>query len=116
QQKEIRTYRLDRIHSQVSSGNKNNMFSIPSALPDPQTQPHERALINVRKGSGFALRNIATSISSGDEWDDVEIPIINSTWLVRTILWHGDDVRVIEPSWLRHQVLNSLKEMRNLYA
>lgn len=112
----LRTYRLDRITSEVTSSKKSNLFTAPASLPEPQSQAHESAIVNVRKGSGFQLRNIATSVTAGDEWDELEIPIINPAWIVRTILWHGDDVYVSAPSWLRSQIIDSLKEMRALHG
>ncbi len=115
-QEEMRTFRLDRIASEVSVGKKGNLFTPPDLLPDTQAQAHETALIKVRKGSGYQLRNIAANVKPGDEWDELEVPIINPSWILRTVLWHGDDVEVFAPSWLRSQVVDSLRELRALHG
>jgi predicted DNA-binding transcriptional regulator YafY len=58
---------------------------------------------------------LATIVHSGDDWDDwddVSIPILSASWLLRLILWHRDDVIVVKPATLRKDVLASLIDLQ----
>jgi len=109
-------FRLDRIESEVQVGKKGDRFSPPSTLESLDDQIHERAVLKVRKGSALQLRALAIDTVVGDEWDQIEIAVINRSWLRRIILWHRDDVVAISPSWLRLDVIDSLKRMQALHG
>jgi predicted DNA-binding transcriptional regulator YafY len=55
-------------------------------------------------------------IESGEEWDEIQLSILDESWLVRKILWHRDDVVVLEPRALRERVIASLTELRALHG
>jgi predicted DNA-binding transcriptional regulator YafY len=112
-----RTFRLDRIVSEVALDKKSNAFKIPDQTPQfTEDETQEVALLRVRKNRGHQLRSLGKLLESGDEWDDISLPIVDASWLVRTILWHRDDVIAIEPAALRNSVLDSLKELRALHG
>ena len=112
-----RTFRLDRIVSEVALDKKSNTFKIPNQIPQfTEDEAQEVALLRIRKNRGHQLRSLGKLLESGDEWDDVSLPIVDASWLVRTILWHRDDVIAIEPAVLRNSVLESLKELRALHG
>ena len=69
------------------------------------------ALIDVRKGKGQALRNLALSIVDLGEWDQIRVPLFNSQSLAAEILWHGDDVFVQEPAELRELIVEQLQAL-----
>ena len=117
EKKSLRTFRLDRIVSEVSASKKNNTYVIPDEIPDQGGEEvREIARIRIRKNRGHQLRSYATVLESDEEWDEVSLPIVDANWLLRTILWHRDDVVLLEPSSLRKQLVQSLKELRVLHG
>lgn len=113
----VRTFRLDRIVSEVIVSKKSNTFEIPDQLADGiRDVSQEFALLRIRKNRGHQLRSLATVVETGDEWDEIRLPIVDSSWLLRSILWHRDDVVAVEPPALRNQVVESLKELRALHG
>ena len=113
----VRTFRLDRIVSEVIVSKKSNTFDIPDQLSDGiQDEAQEFALLRIRKNRGHQLRSLATVVETGEEWDEIRLPIVDSSWLLRSILWHRDDVVAVEPPALRDQVVDSLKELRALHG
>jgi proteasome accessory factor B len=113
----LRTFRLDRIVSEVSASKKSNTYVIPDEIPDQGAEEvREIARIRIRKNRGHQLRSYATVLESEEEWDEVSLPIVDANWLLRTILWHRDDVVLLEPSTLRKQIVQSLKELRVLHG
>ena len=113
----VRTFRLDRIVSEVTVSKKSNTFDIPDQLSDGiQDEAQEFALLRIRKNRGHQLRSLATVVETGEEWDEIRLPIVDSSWLLRSILWHRDDVVAVEPAALRDQVVESLKELRALHG
>ena len=112
-----RTFRLDRIVSEVSVSKKVNSYEIPDALPEQDTSEFtEQAILRVRKSRGHQLRSLSTLIDAGEEWDEITLPILDLSWLVRTILWHRDDVIALQPTALRTRVIDSLKELSSLHG
>ena len=113
----LRTFRLDRIVSEVSVSKKVNSFEIPDSIPDQSSdETRELAILRVRKRRGHQLRSLSNLIEAGEEWDEITLPIVDVSWLIRIILWHRDDVIVLEPSALRERVIDSLKELRALHG
>ena len=113
----IRTFRLDRMVSEVSVSKKVYTFDIPEPIPSQVgDEATDFALLRVRKNRGHQLRSLGTLHESEEEWDQVRLPIIDSSWLLRSILWHRDDVIVLKPTDLRERVIDSLKELRALHG
>jgi proteasome accessory factor B len=109
----LRTFRLDRIASEVSVGKKSNAYVIPETIPEQGAEEVEvSALLRIRKNRGHQLRSLATRVEAGDEWDEVSLPILDSSWLQRLILWHRDDVIVVEPLTLRKDVVDALTRLQ----
>lgn len=112
-----RTFRLDRIVSEVSVSKKENSFEIPDALPDQDMSDiTDQAVLHVRKNRGHQLRSLSTLIEAGEEWDEISLPILDLPWLVRSILWHRDDVIALQPASLRNRVIYLLKELSSLHG
>jgi len=113
----LRTFRVDRIISEATVSKKVNSFEIPDSIPDHSSdETREVAIIRVRKHRGHQLRSLATMTESGEEWDEIQLYILDESWLVRKILWHRDDVVVLEPRALRERVIASLTELRALHG
>lgn len=113
---EQRTFRLDRISGEVLVSKKSGSFNPPELIEEsnPEVQPQAKVLL--RKGRGHQIRAMANSITSGDEWDAVEIPIFSEPWLLSLLLWHRDDVVLLEPAYLRTKVIDLLHDLRVLYG
>ena len=113
----VRTFRLDRMVSEVSVSKKVKSFDTPETLPDQDTdETRDLAVLRVRKNRGYQLRSLAKLVEAGEEWDEITLPILDDSWLVRTILWHRDDVIALQPPALRKRVVDSLKELSSLHA
>jgi proteasome accessory factor B len=113
----LRTFRLDRIVSEVSVSKKVNTFDIPETITNHVAdESKDFALLRIRKNRGHQLRSLGTLLELGEEWDEIRLSIVDESWLVRTILWHRDDVIVLEPPTLRERVIHSLKDLRELHG
>ena len=113
----LRTFRLDRIISEVTIDKKGSAFDIPDQLPYTSAdEAKEIAILRIRKNRGRQLRSLSTLLKAGEEWDEISLPIVDASWLMRTILWHRDDVIALEPATLRKSVIDSLKELRVLHG
>jgi proteasome accessory factor B len=114
--KENRTFRLDRIQGDVTASKRSEMFTLPEQIGTFDYSQSALATLKVRKNRGFQLRNLASNSTESGEWDQIEIPIVNSSWLISSILWHLDDVEVVSPSELRSQVIANLMQMQALHV
>jgi proteasome accessory factor B len=113
----VRTFRLDRIVSEVSVSKKVKSFDAPETIPDQDTdETSELAVLRVRKNRGHQLRSLAKLVEAGEDWDEITLPILDDSWLVRTILWHRDDVIALQPPALKKRIVDSLKELGSLHA
>ena len=116
-----RTFRLDRIVSDVRVAKKANSYEIPGEIPGEisdhsSDEVKEFALLHIRKNRGSQLRSLGTLVGSNDDWDQIRLPIMDQSWVLRSILWHRDDVIVVEPGYLRERVISALHEMRELHG
>ena len=111
----IRTFRLDRVEGEIVVGKKNDSFEIPAGF-DLFSHLDEGisaklAIIDIRKGKAFALRKKALSVVEKGEWDQITIQYGDDSTFIDSLLWHLDDVVVIEPSELRESVVKILSSM-----
>ena len=111
----IRTFRLDRVEGEIVVGKKNDSFEIPAGF-DLFSHLDEGisaklATIDIRKGKAFALRKKALSVVEKGEWDQITIQYGDDATIIDSLLWHLDDVVVIEPSELRESVVKILSSM-----
>jgi len=112
---EIRTFKCDRIVGDVSVSKGSKMYEIPEEYI-PSTESEENAYeltaqLLVRKGRGSQLRNRASKIVTGEDFDAVDVPYSSENELLSLVLWHLDDVQVLAPSVLRDSVIKSLKNV-----
>lgn len=113
--RDIRVFRIDRIRDEVISHGKEKSFEIPQSFSvvEHLSPPAkiEIAIVQVRLGKAYSLRRNLTAISVGDEWETVHIPYSDEDSFLREILWHGDDVILIEPAQLRQRIIYTLTEI-----
>jgi proteasome accessory factor B len=109
---EVRTFRLDRIQGDMTSSKNKDPFEFPAEFELNEAEMGASstfALIDVRKGKGHSLRNLAISVVDLGEWDQIRVPLFNSHSLAAEILWHGDDVFVQEPAEFRDLIVEQLE-------
>jgi len=111
----IRTFRLDRVEGEIVVGKKSDSFEIPAGF-DLFSHLDEGisaklATLDIRKGKAFALRKKALSVVEKGEWDQITIQYGDDSTFIDSLLWHLDDVVVIEPSELRESVVKILSSM-----
>ena len=111
----IRTFRLDRVEGEIVAGKKTASFEIPAGF-DLFSHLDEGisaklATIDIRKGKAFVLRKKAISVVEKGEWDQITIRYGDESTFVDSLLWHLDDVVVIEPSELRESMVKILSSM-----
>lgn len=111
---EVRTFRLDRVQSSFELVKNSELFESPLANGTEallETPAGGLAIIDVRKGKGYALRSSAVSTQDLGEWDQIKVPINGMDAMTSQILWHGEDVFVQEPKGLRDRVVAQLEEL-----
>lgn len=111
---EVRTFRLDRVQGAITVRRNKESFEFPADFEIDQIDAASSirfAVVDVRKGKGHALRNLATSVQDLGEWDQIKIPIYTVEYLASQILWHGEDVFVHEPSDLRELIVDQLQAL-----
>lgn len=102
--KEIRLFRLDRFSSSVKDQGRAGAFEPPdrfamSELLKSQARSNFCRL-RLRTDKAHALRKFSTLISGQEDWDLVEFTYVNQEQLIRDVLWHRDDVEIVEPKEL----------------
>lgn len=114
---ETRTFRLDRIVSQVELVSKKDAFetepnfNVLAFLDSTLFEKREIAEVSIRMGRGHALRRDARVISSDDEFDLCQIPYSDESRFLDSILWHADDVIVHTPIQIREKVVERLQSL-----
>ena len=112
---EVRIFRLDRMSGRVEKSSPQENFEPPldfdfqKALKNSQS--NKLAILDVQKGKGQLIRNLATSMKDLGEWDRLEVPIVSMDHLRSLALWHGDDVLVHAPEELVEMIKTSLQEI-----
>lgn len=111
----IRTFRLDRVQGEIVLGKKMDVFTIPTGFDlfshVDEAVSQKIATVDVRKDKAFALRKQALSIIDKGEWDQIAIKYSDETTFLDSLLWHLDDVLVIEPLELRDSIIDVLRTM-----
>ena len=107
----IRLFKLSRFQGSVEISKKKNEFNIPTDfdvsqhLPKQDVEIIRRAVVEIRKDSGALLRRRGKQTAEGVEFDTYEIDYENERAFLREILWHGENIRLVEPQALKEQLL-----------
>jgi proteasome accessory factor B len=116
ERKAVRLFRLDRVVSEVKEQGRGSSYEIPENFSmheqlQARTRKHVAQLL-VRKGKAHQLRKHAQIDASQDEWDQLQYHYSDVKELVRDLLWHRDDVKVIEPTEVRESLLAALSSIQ----
>ena len=119
----LRSFRLDRISSDVEVDGKSATYEIPSdfALNDQMGASGNAsiALIYLRIGRAHSLRSSGKEIFSEKTipgWNLFELKYRDSERLIEELLWYGDDVVLQSPSDLREDLIRRLQAGVKLYG
>ena len=117
--KAVRTFRFDRVVTEIETKGKSGSYEIPQDFQMfAQSQEMEislQAILDVRKGKAFTLRKKALYVQDMGEWDRVTLAFNDEISFVDSILWHLDDVFVIEPQSLRAKVIAALDSLVKIH-
>jgi len=112
----VRLFRLDRVVSEVKEQGRGASYEIPEDFSmhdqlQSRTRKHVAQLL-VRKGKADRLRKHASVQESQDEWDSVKYQYSDLKDLIRDLLWHRDDVKVIGPTEVKESLMASLHSVQ----
>jgi proteasome accessory factor B len=112
----VRLFRLDRVVSEVKEQGRGASYAIPEDFSmhdqlQSRTRKHVAQLL-VRKGKADRLRKHASVLESQDEWDLVEYQYSDVKDLIRDLLWHRDDVKVVGPTEVKESLMASLHSVQ----
>ena len=116
---QMRTFRLDRIDGEISILKNGQAYDIPlgfdifASLTDKERA--NNATLDIRKGKAELLRKKAQSVTDKGEWDQITLNYSNERAFIDLVLWHGQDVLVIEPYTLRRSIIACLQEIVALH-
>jgi proteasome accessory factor B len=118
--REVRLFRLDRFSSTVKEQGRASSYEIPNdfSMSDLLKSQARNYLcrLKLRTDKAYSLRRFATDTSSEDDWDIVDYSYASVDQLLRDLLWHGDDVQLVEPNDLREKVSASLARIENTHG
>jgi predicted DNA-binding transcriptional regulator YafY len=72
--------------------------------------------LKLRTDKAYLLRRFATEISSEDDWDIVDYSYASIEQLIRDLLWHGDDVLIVEPAEIHEKVAATLSRVESAHG
>jgi proteasome accessory factor B len=112
---DIRTFRCDRVQGELKVPKKLNSYQIPADYKTDMSfndlTPDKKAILRIRKGRGAQIKMLASSLIDDGDFDTVQINYSSQIPLVQLILWHLDDVEVLEPMFLRDEIVKSLENL-----
>ena len=115
-----RTFRLDRFADEIKVHGKENSYEIPQDFEIgkslvPEATPRVATLL-LRKDKASQLRQRSQNLQEKGEWDQISIAYVDQESFVKEILWHLDDVQVLEPDNLRQEVIDALSKVVALHG
>lgn len=112
----LRSFRLDRIASDIQEEGKSGAYEIPDSfqLRDQMqdTDESRTAHIYIRTGRAITLRSRSTAtanVSTIPGWDLVTLTFRDRERLIEELLWYGDDVVLHSPQELRDELISRLE-------
>lgn len=115
----IKSFKLVRIEGEVDligekdAFEKPDNFNVGNFLKEKSNSVSLVSKLQVRKGAALSLRNKFTVKDLDSEWDLMDIPYTNEQELLEMVLWHGTDLKLIEPAALRQLLVANLKSFLN---
>lgn len=127
---QIRIYSLDRIMELEVDDNKN--FKMPKTF---SPEKYFEDCFGIVIGDGIDAETVKLKVSStqanyiravpfhhsqqeverNENFSIFELWLRPTSDLLREILWHGNDIEVLEPEWYRNEIANTIEEMNKKY-
>jgi proteasome accessory factor B len=102
-----RTFRLGRIHGNVTTVGKEGGYSIPQPLPEPSwgdTGTAHTAVVGLRPEAGHAIRRRGTIVGTERDWDLVEVQYRHADAIKDEVLALAGRARMVSPTPIAEQV------------
>ena len=116
----IRIFRFDRIDGDISKASKGKSYEIPKDFDLVAQLSGADSLLtsqlDIRKGKAHVLRHMATKVEDMGEWDRISISYPDVERMMKLVLWHGSDAKVISDDGLRTGVIQALHELVSLHG
>jgi proteasome accessory factor B len=115
----IKSFKLVRIEGEVDligekdAFEKPDNFNVGNFLKEESNSVSLVSKLQVKKGAALSLRNKFTVKDLDSEWDLIDIPYTNEQELLEMVLWHGTDLKLIEPAALRQLLVANLESYLN---
>lgn len=115
----IKSFKLVRIEGEVDligekdAFEKPDNFNVGNFLKEESNSVSLVSKLQVKKGAALSLRNKFTVKDLDSEWDLMDIPYTNEQDLLEMVLWHGTDLKLIEPAALRQLLVTNLESYLN---
>jgi proteasome accessory factor B len=115
----IKSFKLVRIEGEVDligekdAFEKPDNFNVGNFLKEESNSVSLVSKLQVRKGAALSLRNKFAVKDLDSEWDLMDIPYTNEQELLEMVLWHGTDLKLIEPAALRQLLVANLESYLN---
>jgi len=115
----VKSFKLVRIEGRVDliggkdAFEKPDNFNVSSFLRAKSNSVSLVSKLQVRKGAALSLRNKFTVKDLDSEWDLMDIPYTNEQELLEMVLWHGTDLKLIEPAALQQLLVANLESYLN---
>jgi proteasome accessory factor B len=115
----IKSFKLVRIEGEVDligekdAFEKPDNFNVGNFLKEESNSVSLVSKLQVRKGAALSLRKKFTVKDLDSEWDLMDIPYTNEQELLEMVLWHGTDLKLIEPAALRQLLVANLESYLN---
>ena len=115
----IKSFKLVRIEGEVNligekdAFEKPDNFNVGNFLKEESNSVSLVSKLQVRKGAALSLRNKFKVKDLDSEWDLMDIPYANEQELLEMVLWHGTDLKLIEPAALRQLLVANLESYLN---
>ncbi|MEJ6573641.1 MAG: WYL domain-containing protein [Actinomycetes bacterium] len=113
----IRLFKVSRFLGSINVSKKKNEFEIPADfavtdhLPTSEVQIIRSAKVEIKKDAGLLLRQRGELIFEGDEFDRYQINYENERIFLRELIWHGANVRILEPENLQRDLISLIEEV-----
>ena len=112
----LRSFRLDRIASDIQEEGKSGAFEIPESFQlRSQMEDSDELLtasLYLRTGRALSLRSRAANSLQPSKipgWDLVSLTFRDRERLIEELLWYGDDVVLHSPQDLRDEIILRLE-------
>lgn len=123
EKKLLRSFRLDRIASDIQFDGKSGAYEVPQDF-SLQSQmgsaaADARALVYLRVGRALGMRAKGNALSETQGipgWDLYEVSYRDRARIIEEILWYGDDIVIKSPADLRAEVIARLQQGVKLYG